>query len=46
MLVFYISKTFTAATNEVITNDVRDSYQYIYVIAHIIYNHPIYLEHS
>jgi hypothetical protein len=24
----------------VITNDVNDSYQYMYVIAHIIYNHP------
>jgi len=26
----------------VITNDVNDSYQYVYVIAHIICNHPAY----
>jgi len=25
----------------VITNDVSDSYQHIYVIAHIICNHPV-----
>jgi hypothetical protein len=29
--------------NEVITNDVSDSYQYIYVIAHIICNHTLYV---
>jgi len=27
----------------VIANDVSDSYQWIYVIAHIIFNRPIYL---
>jgi hypothetical protein len=26
----------------VITNDVSDSYQSVYVIAHIICNHPVY----
>jgi len=30
----------------VITNVVSDSYQYIYVIAHIICNHPVCLTHS
>jgi len=26
----------------VITNDVSDSYQYIFVITHVICNHPLY----
>jgi len=31
----------TSTTYGVITNDVSDSYQFIYVIAHIIWNHPL-----
>jgi hypothetical protein len=32
----------TRAVYRMVTNDVSDSYQKIYVIAHIICNHPIY----